>query len=106
LTSALGEGERSDSHSSRFISGERAPGTHCIRGLVGLRFGPGAVEWRKSITFQSVEQRAAGWMGRVQFPTVKDFSLLHNVKTGSEARPASYPIGTGRSFLGRKAAEA
>jgi hypothetical protein len=27
----------------------------------------------------------------------QDFSLLHNVKTGSGARPASYPMGTGDS---------
>jgi len=28
------------------------------------------------------------------------FSLHHNVQTGSEAHPASYPVGTGSSFSG------
>jgi len=35
-----------------------------------------------------------------------NFSLLHRVQTGSEARPASYPMGTGGSFPGGKAAGA
>jgi hypothetical protein len=35
---------------------------------------------------------------------VKNF--LHVVQTGSEAHPASYPLGSGGSFLGGKAAEA
>jgi hypothetical protein len=30
----------------------------------------------------------------------KIFSLLHSVQTGSEADPASYPMGTGGSFRG------
>jgi hypothetical protein len=30
----------------------------------------------------------------------QDFSLLHVVQTGSGAHPASYPMGTGGSFLG------
>jgi hypothetical protein len=34
------------------------------------------------------------------------FSLLHRVQTGSGARPTSYPMGTGVSFPGGKAAEA
>jgi hypothetical protein len=34
------------------------------------------------------------------------FSLLHSVQTGSEAHPASYPMGTGGSFPGGKAAAA
>jgi hypothetical protein len=29
-----------------------------------------------------------------------DFALLHNVQTGSGARPASYTVGTGGSFPG------
>jgi hypothetical protein len=33
-----------------------------------------------------------------------DFSLLHNVQTGSGTHPASYPIGTVCSFSGGKAA--
>jgi hypothetical protein len=34
----------------------------------------------------------------------KEFPLLHAVQTGSENRPASYPMGTGGSFPGGKAA--
>jgi hypothetical protein len=30
------------------------------------------------------------------------FSLFHSVQTGSEAHPASYPMGTGGSFPGSK----
>jgi hypothetical protein len=36
----------------------------------------------------------------------RDFSLLHIVQTGSEARTAFYPVGTGSSFLGSIAAGA
>jgi hypothetical protein len=32
------------------------------------------------------------------------FSLQHHVQTGSGAHPASYPMGTGGSFLGGKTA--
>jgi hypothetical protein len=35
-----------------------------------------------------------------------NFSLLHRVQAGSEAHPASYPVGTGDSFPGDKAAGA
>jgi hypothetical protein len=49
---------------------------------------------------------ATGCTARVRFPAVQDFSLLHNVQTGSGAHPASYPRGTGDSFLGGKAAGA
>jgi hypothetical protein len=35
-----------------------------------------------------------------------EFSLLHVVQTGSGAHPASYPMGTGGSFPGGKAAGA
>jgi hypothetical protein len=31
-----------------------------------------------------------------------NFSLHHRVQTGSGARPASYPMGTGGSFPGRR----
>jgi hypothetical protein len=34
----------------------------------------------------------------------KNCSLLHSVQTGSEAYPASYPMGTGGSFPGSKSA--
>jgi hypothetical protein len=33
------------------------------------------------------------------------FSFRHRVQTGCGAHPASYPMGTGGSFLGSKAAE-
>jgi hypothetical protein len=46
-----------------------------------------------------LSRRAMGWTTRVPFPTVQDFSLLHSVYTGSGAHPASYPMGTGGSFL-------
>jgi hypothetical protein len=36
----------------------------------------------------------------------KSFFLLHNVRTGSEAHPASYPMGTGGSLRRGKAAGA
>jgi hypothetical protein len=35
-----------------------------------------------------------------------NFSLLHRVQTRSRAHPASYPMGTGGSFPGGKAAVA
>jgi hypothetical protein len=41
----------------------------------------------------------------VQFPVgAGNFSLRHSVQTSSEAHTASYPMGTGGSFLGGKAA--
>jgi hypothetical protein len=36
----------------------------------------------------------------------QQFSLLHAIQTGSGARPPSYPMGTGSSFPGGKAARA
>jgi hypothetical protein len=36
----------------------------------------------------------------------RDFSLPHNVQTGSGAHPAFYPMVTGAYFLWTKAAEA
>jgi hypothetical protein len=43
---------------------------------------------------QSVWRRAKGWVARLRFPTVQDFSALHRVQADSGAHPASYPIGT------------
>jgi hypothetical protein len=44
---------------------------------------------------------------RVRFPAEGgNFSLHHCVHTGSGAHPASYPMGTGGSFPGGKAAGA
>jgi len=43
----------------------------------------------------------------VRFPTGPgNFSLRHHVQTGSGVLPASYPVGTGGSFAGGKAAGA
>jgi hypothetical protein len=45
-----------------------------------------------------VTRLSAGWTG-VQLPTgAKDFSLLQNVKTRSEANTTSYSIGTRASL--------
>jgi len=40
----------------------------------------------------------------VTFVAVTNFSTRYRVQTGSEAHPASYPMGTGGSSLGGKAA--
>jgi hypothetical protein len=46
----------------------------------------------------------ARWSG-VRVPAgAGNFSLHHHVQTGSEAHPASYPMGTRGSFSGGKAA--
>jgi hypothetical protein len=41
-------------------------------------------------------------MTRVRFPAGQDFSLLHNVQTGSGAHSASYPAGSGVQSSGVK----
>jgi hypothetical protein len=44
---------------------------------------------------------------RVQFPAgAANFSLHRRAQNGSGAHPSSYPMGTGGSFLGGKAAGA
>jgi hypothetical protein len=43
------------------------------------------------------------WIG-VRVPVASSFSLLHVVQIGSGAHPTSYPMGTGGSFPGSKAA--
>jgi hypothetical protein len=44
---------------------------------------------------------------RVRFPAAAgNFSLHHRIQKGSGAHPASYPVGTGGSFPGDKAAGA
>jgi hypothetical protein len=59
---------------------------------------------------QSVWQLGYGLDDRgsvVRFPAgAGNFSLYHHVQNGSGAHPASYPMGTGGSFLGGKAAGA
>jgi hypothetical protein len=45
--------------------------------------------------------------GRGSIPSMaRGFSVLHSVQTGFRAHPASYPMGTGGSFPGIKAAGA
>jgi hypothetical protein len=44
------------------------------------------------------------WGVGVWVPVGSEFSLLHIIQTGSGAHPASYPMGTGGSFLGGKVA--
>jgi hypothetical protein len=56
--------------------------TVCINSVVGIE------------TDQELDSREHG----VRVPIVARFILLHNVQTGSEACPTSYPIGTGGSF--------
>jgi hypothetical protein len=47
------------------------------------------------------------WGTMVRFPEgARNFSLHHRVQNGSGAHPASYPMGTRRSFPGVKAAGA
>jgi hypothetical protein len=53
-------------------------------------------------TGYGLDDRGAG----VRVPVGQEFSLLHVVQTGSGAHPASYPMGTGGSFLASKAAGA
>jgi hypothetical protein len=45
-----------------------------------------------------------GWMTGIRFPAGTRHFSLHSVKTGSGVKPASYPVGTGGSFPGGKAA--
>jgi hypothetical protein len=46
-----------------------------------------------------------GWMAGVRFlEGACDFSLLHSIRTGSGAYPASFPVDAGGSFPGVKAA--
>jgi hypothetical protein len=60
----------------------------------------------------TMNDRAVGTAGRPrgsEFMSpgrVKNFRLHHVVQTGSGAHPASYPMGTGDSFPGVKAARA
>jgi hypothetical protein len=53
------------------------------------------------VTGYGLDDRMIG----VRFPVgAGNFSLRHNVQTGSGAYPASYPMGTGGPFPGGKAA--
>jgi hypothetical protein len=61
-----------------------------------------AVLMDETIVFLGVEVAQSGGPG-FQSRQRKDFSLLHNVQTGSGAHPASYPMHTGGDFPGRNA---
>jgi hypothetical protein len=62
--------------------------------------------WNKGRQYISIGI-ATGWTTGVRLPTgTRDFSLLYSVQTGSEAHPASYPMGIGGSFPGGKETEA
>jgi hypothetical protein len=56
--------------------------------------------------YSAVSQRlATGWTTKgseFEFRWGQEFSLLPVVQTGSEAHPASYPMGSGGSFSGVK----
>jgi hypothetical protein len=53
-------------------------------------------------TSYGLDDRGVG----VRVPVGKEFSLLQIVQTPSEVHPTSYPMGTGGSFPGGKAAGA
>jgi hypothetical protein len=57
---------------------------------------------------QSVYRRATGWAVGVRFQgeAREIFFSLHNIRSGSEVHPASYPMGTSGSFRADKAASA
>jgi hypothetical protein len=58
---------------------------------------------------QLVWRLATGWTtegSEFESRQSQELSLLHVVQTGSGAHPASYPMGTGGSFSGGKAAGA
>jgi hypothetical protein len=53
---------------------------------------------------QSVQRLTADWTTGVRYPTgAEDFSFSLCIQTGSEAHPASCPMGTGGLFPGGKA---
>jgi hypothetical protein len=64
--SALVGGERSASRPCRLIPEERAPGTHCIGGWAGPRFGLDDVENRRFLTLQGLELQPFGRAARSQ----------------------------------------
>jgi hypothetical protein len=66
FTSALVGGEWSASRPGRFIPGERALGTHWIRGWVGRRAGLDGVEKRKFLTLPELELQHLGRLARSQ----------------------------------------
>jgi hypothetical protein len=74
LTLALDGGEWPASRPGRFTLGERAPGTHCIGGWVGLRTGLDDVKKCKFLTQLELELRtpcrpARSWsLYRLRYP--------------------------------------
>jgi hypothetical protein len=53
---------------------------------------------------QSVQRLATGWTEFNSQAEAENFSLHHCIQTASGAHPTSYPMGTGGSFSGIKAA--
>jgi hypothetical protein len=73
---------------------------------MGERFALAQREYGAGIS-QSIQRRITCWTAEIRLPAgARDFCLLNSVQTGSEALPASYPMGTGVSFRGSKAAAA
>jgi hypothetical protein len=66
LTSALVGGEWSASRPGRFTPGERAPGTHWIRGWVDPKAGLDNLEKRKFLTLSGLQLQPLGRPARSQ----------------------------------------
>jgi hypothetical protein len=86
-----------------------------LKERLGLRWNnvkmPFKEIWREvgAAVAQSVQRLPTGWTTDVsEFESQKcrEFSLLHSIQTGSGVHPTSYPMSTGSSFPGDKAAGA
>jgi hypothetical protein len=70
-----------------------------VLGIISHGTDPGG-----AAVVQAVQCLTTGWTIGVRSPTgAKDFSSSPCVQTGSEAHPASYPMGTAGPFPGGKA---
>jgi hypothetical protein len=65
-----------------------------------------SIKSRNSIILSVIHHHQNSLELIIVFSAVKDFSLIHSIQTGSGTHPASYPVGTGDSFPGGKAAGA
>jgi hypothetical protein len=83
LTSVLvGELSASRPGRGRITIGEKATGTHLIRGWVGPRAGLGDVEKRKFMTLPGLELRPLGRPARSQSVSRVRTELVHILITG------------------------
>jgi hypothetical protein len=84
------------------------PKSRIRRALLHVRQYASMAWWHLHLTNTAlILVLAVCWTTKVRYPIgVRDFSILHSVQTGSEAHPASYPMGTWSSFLKDKVAEA